>query len=112
VAGLGVGLALATVQLVTFETARRGEEGQATSTLQLAHTAAIALATGVGGAIIAGVGADSSHALPRALAAHGVLMLTAIVIALAISGRLPEKSPGQLEGPEPTADIALVDAGP
>jgi hypothetical protein len=90
-AGLGVGLAYATVQLITLEHARPDSVGAAVSMLQLAHTAGITLATGIGGAIIAAWSRDGRVG-PEGLAVHSALMLVAILGARAVAARLPAGS--------------------
>lgn len=88
VAGLGVGLVYATIQLVTLECTSPENVGRAVSALQLVHTAGITLATGIGGALVASLSRDG-HVTPTSLAIHGALMLGAIVAAMAVTAMLP-----------------------
>ena len=82
-AGLGMGLAFTSMQLVTMEQSPPETLGRATSTLQLVHTGAIALAAGIGGAILAKVAP-----LSQALLAQDVLALVALLLGFLWAGRL------------------------
>lgn len=82
-AGLGMGLAFTAMQLVTMEQSPPETLGRATSTLQLVHTGAIALAAGVGGAIIAKV-----TPLSQALLTQDALAIVALVLGFVCAGRL------------------------
>ena len=53
VAGLGMGLAYASLSLVVLAEAPAGAEGMASAALQLCDTLGVALGTGVAGAIVA-----------------------------------------------------------
>jgi MFS family permease len=109
VAGLGIGLAYSTVQLVVLETAPAGGEGRATAAMMISHTAGIALATGIGGVLVASFGAGE-EASPRGLAVQGLLMLGAVALGVVVAGRLPGRpqppvppahsSPGEFALPE------------
>ena len=59
VAGLGMGLAYAPLSLTVLREAPAGEEGLATSGLQLSDVLGTALGTGVGGALVALVAGSS-----------------------------------------------------
>ncbi|MEZ4561519.1 MAG: MFS transporter [Thermomicrobiales bacterium] len=91
-AGLGMGLAFTSMQLVTMEQSPPETLGRATSTLQLVHTGAIALAAGIGGAIIAKV-----TPLSQALLAQDALAIVALVLGFTCAGRLhaPRRSGGR-----------------
>ena len=82
-AGLGMGLAFTSMQLVTMEQSPPETLGRATSALQLVHTGAIALAAGVGGAIIAKV-----TPLSQALLAQDALAIVALLLGFLCAGRL------------------------
>lgn len=82
-AGLGMGLAFTSMQLVTMEQSPPETLGRATSTLQLVHTGAIALAAGIGGALIAKV-----TPLSQALLAQDALAIVALVLGVVCAGRL------------------------
>ena len=82
-AGLGMGLAFTAMQLVTMEQSPPETLGRATSTLQLVHTGTIALAAGVGGAIIAKV-----TPLSQALLTQDALAIVALVLGFVCAGRL------------------------
>src|SRR5262245_20533405 len=53
VVGLGMGIAHATISLTVIEQAPAGEEGAATSAMQLANVLGVALGAGIGGALVA-----------------------------------------------------------
>jgi MFS family permease len=82
-AGLGMGLAFTSMQLVTMEQSPPESLGRATSTLQLVHTGAIALAAGIGGAIISKV-----TPLSQALLAQDALAIVALLLGFLCAGRL------------------------
>jgi MFS family permease len=89
VAGLGIGLAYTTIQLITLDSAPPGQEGLATSSLQLANTLGIALATGIGGAVIAAY--SSGDVVSRTgLAVQCAAMIGVAGLGFWIAGRLPE----------------------
>jgi MFS family permease len=82
-AGLGMGLAFTSMQLVTMEQSPPETLGRATSTLQLVHTGAISLAAGIGGALIAKL-----TPLSQALLAQDALAIVAVVLGFICAGRL------------------------
>ncbi len=88
VAGFGIGIAYAPLSLTTLDRAAPGEEGRATSGLQVNDVLGQALGTGAGGVAIAagahGLGARSGVGLAFAIAA------AAGAVALAVSTRLPD----------------------
>jgi MFS family permease len=88
VAGLGVGLAYSTTALVVLECAPAGEEGSASSAMQLANVLGTALGTGGGGAVLARVAARGGSTM-SAIALTDALALCAAFAALALSVRLP-----------------------
>ena len=91
-AGLGIGLAFSTLTLVVLETAPPGEEGVASSALQLMNNLGTALGTGIGGVII---GAHAGEAPPAGrIALQDALMFGVLVLALGLTVRLPGK-PGE-----------------
>ncbi|MFT4040054.1 MAG: MFS transporter [Thermomicrobiales bacterium] len=91
-AGLGMGLAFTSMQLVTMEQSPPETLGRATSTLQLVHTAAIALAAGVGGALVAKV-----SPLSQALLLQDALAVIALALGFVAAGRL---TPSREERPK------------
>ena len=86
-AGLGMGLAFTSMQLVTMEQSPPETLGRATSTLQLVHTGAIALAAGVGGAIIAKL-----SPLSQALLMQDALAIVALLLGFLCAGRLSRQN--------------------
>jgi MFS family permease len=88
VAGLGIGLAYSTTALVVLESAPPGEEGSASSAMQLANVLGTAIGTGVAGAILARV-SDGGGSTAAAIALTDVLVLLTALGAIAVSMRLP-----------------------
>lgn len=89
VAGLGMGLAFSTMSLVVLETAPAGQEGAASSALQLANTLGVALGAGLGGAIIGN--AEQGGVSISGLVTHDLLMLGVTGLALFVAQRLPAR---------------------
>ena len=87
VAGLGMGLAYATLSLVVLETAPTGQEGAASASLQLATMIGSGIGTGVGGAVISAAGDAGSLHLP--LVVQIVVMIGVLLLALVTTARLP-----------------------
>jgi MFS family permease len=94
VAGAGIGMAYAPLSVTTLDRATAGEEGRATSALQLCDVLGQAIGTGVAGAIVAAVSAGPGHRAAVALAFSFAVAVA--VIALAAGLRLPDR----LTGPE------------
>ena len=88
IAGLGVGLAFSTASLAVLETARPGEDGAAASALQLSNMLGAAIGAGVGGVFVAYATARGANPA-GGIAAHDLLMIGVIGLALAAAGRLP-----------------------
>jgi MFS family permease len=78
VAGAGIGTAYAPLSVTTLDRAAAGEEGRATSALQLCDVLGQALGTGVAGAIVAAA-AGMGHG-------PGVALAFSFAIAVALSG--------------------------
>ena len=88
-AGGGIGTAYAPLSVTTLDRAAPGEEGRATSALQLCDVLGQALGTGVAGAIVAAAGAGIGHGT-------GVALAFSFAIAVALIGvvagtRLPAR---------------------
>jgi MFS family permease len=89
IAGLGMGLAYASISLAVLHTAPRGREGAATSGMQLADVLGTALGTGSCGAIVAiGVAAGWSQRTSLFLAFG--LAVAATLGGLAVTRRLAD----------------------
>lgn len=88
VAGLGMGLAYSALTLAVLETAPAGQEGAATSAMQLANVLSMAIATGLGGVLVAQANARTGTPAVGLIAQSG-LMILVIVVALFTSIRLP-----------------------
>src|SRR5580698_4580081 len=78
VAGLGIGTAYAPLSVTTLDLAAVGEEGRATSALQLCDVLGQAIGTGVAGAIVAGTS--------RIGHGPGVALAFSFAIAVALTG--------------------------
>jgi hypothetical protein len=91
-AGAGIGVAYAPLSVITLDRAAVGEEGRATSGLQLCDVLGQAVGTGVAGAIVAGAAGGLGHRSGVALAfSFGILIA---VTALAVGARLPDRLTG------------------
>jgi MFS family permease len=89
-AGGGIGTAYAPLSVTTLDRAAAGEEGRATSALQLCDVLGQALGTGVAGAIVATATTGIGHGLGAALA-------FSFAIAVALVGIIAgTRLPGQL----------------
>ena len=88
VAGLGMGMAYGGISMVVLAEAEPGQEGSATSAMQLSDVLGVALGTGIGGAAVAVGEALGWHAR-SGLAIAFALAVVAGAIGAAISTRLP-----------------------
>jgi MFS family permease len=82
VAGLGMGLAYAPLALTVLGEAKAGQEGAATSSIQLSDTLGTALGTGVAGAVVAF--GESSSWVPRS----ALLLVFATTVVVAAFGAI------------------------
>lgn len=92
VAGLGMGLAFTTCSAAILEAAEPGQEGAASASLQLAQVLGAALATGIGGAIVAAPFAGVPPA--RGIAITDVLMLAVLGMSLLTASGVGRKPSG------------------
>jgi MFS family permease len=90
IAGGGIGTAYAPLSVTTLDRAAAGEEGRATSALQLCDVLGQALGTGVAGSIVAAAAAGMGHRPAVALAfSFGIVVaLTAIVAGARLPAQL------------------------
>ena len=88
-AGGGIGTAYAPLSVTTLDRAAPGEEGRATSALQLCDVLGQALGTGVAGAIVAAAGAGIGHGNGVALAFSFAIVVA--LIGVAAGTRLPAR---------------------
>jgi hypothetical protein len=89
VAGAGIGTAYAPLSVTTLDLAAPGEEGRATSSLQLCDVLGQAIGTGVAGAIVA--------VTSRIGPGPGVALALLFAIAVAVTGFIVgARTPGQL----------------
>jgi MFS family permease len=106
VAGLGMGLAYAPLSLMMLQKAPRGQEGQASASLNLADVLGTAIGIGVGGAAVAAAaGGDLRLGIAAALAVAAAVG----VVALALTRRLPA---GTSSGPPPSVTERVAARAP
>jgi MFS family permease len=100
VAGLGIGTAYSPLSVTTLDLAAPGEEGRATSALQLCDVLGQAIGTGVAGAIVAAAAAGIGHGPGVALAfSFGIVVA---LIGVIVGARLPSQLTSRL--PPETAE--------
>jgi MFS family permease len=98
IAGGGIGTAYAPLTVTTLDRAAAGEEGRATSALQLCDVLGQALGTGVAGSIVAAAAVGVGHRRAVALAfSFGIVVALTAVIA---GARLPRQLRQQAADPE------------
>ena len=88
-AGLGMGFAYITLNLTMLELAEPGQEGNASSSMQLASVLGSGVGTGIGGALVA-VGHAQGNPIQHALALHFGLMLMAVLLGFFTARGLPQ----------------------
>jgi len=95
VAGAGIGTAYAPLSVTTLDRAATGEEGRATSALQLCDVLGQAIGTGVAGAIVA-ASSRIGHGPGVALAfSFGIAVaLTGVIVGARLPGRLTSDRSG------------------
>src|SRR5579863_8500997 len=95
-AGAGIGTAYAPLSVTTLNRAAPGEEGRATSALQLCDVLGQAIGTGVAGAIVAAAAAGIGHGPGVALAfSFGIAVA---LIGVIVGARLPSQLTSRLPG--------------
>jgi MFS family permease len=102
VAGLGMGLAYAPLSLMMLREAPGGREGWASASLNLADVLGSALGAGLGGAAVA-VSVERGWALSSGVSVAFALPALAALVGLALTGRLPLRSPAAPATPSPPA---------
>jgi MFS family permease len=90
-AGSGMGIAYSPLSVTTLTLAAPGEEGRATSALQLCDVLGSAIGTGVAGAIVAGA-ARLGHrqAVALAFAFAIAVALTGVIVGVRLPDRLAD----------------------
>ncbi|MCA9877029.1 MAG: hypothetical protein KC442_04595, partial [Thermomicrobiales bacterium] len=88
-AGLGMGFAYITLNLTMLELAEPGQEGNASSSMQLTSVLGSGLGTGVGGALVA-LGHAQGNPVQQGLTLHYGLMLLAVLLAFYTARGLPQ----------------------
>lgn len=92
VGGFGIGLAYSSLSLTVLDAAPAGQEGAATSAMQLASALGSAFATGIGGILIDLFSAGNTAALTGIVWQH-LLMIAALALAILAAARLPRRRP-------------------
>ena len=93
IVGLGMGIAHATISLTVIEQAPAGEEGAATSAMQLANVLGVALGAGIGGAAVA-LGTTRGWRPVTGFVLAFSVMVAAALVTVVLSRRLPGSAPG------------------
>lgn len=91
VAGLGMGLAYSTLNLVVLETASAGQEGSASASMEISSVLGSALGTGLGGVIV-GFAATTGSSPSSGIAAVDILVIAVTGLAILTAVRLPGRS--------------------
>jgi MFS family permease len=91
VAGLGMGLAYSTLNLVVLETAPAGQEGSASASMEISSVLGSALGTGLGGVIV-GFAATTGSSPSSGIAAVDILVIAVTGLAILTAVRLPGRS--------------------
>ena len=95
VGGLGIGLSYAPISVTVLGSARVGEEGKASSSLQLTDVLGVSLGTGVAGVFVA-LGESRGWGTGASLTAAFLVPLAVAVGGVAAAGRLPRRLPGEV----------------
>lgn len=90
IAGIGIGMSYASMSLVVVESAPTGEEGTATSSMQLTNTLGAAVATGFGGAFVA-ILSTGDVASKTSLTVQFLVMVGVLAVAYIAAQRLPAR---------------------
>lgn len=90
IAGLGIGIAYSSLSLTVLETAQAGQEGSATSAMQLAIVLMTAIGAGVGGVLVDAFGEDAA-AIRAGLLIQDGLMIAVLIGAVVVAARLPSR---------------------
>jgi MFS family permease len=111
IGGFGIGLAYSAVSLVVFASAPPGQEGNATSAMQVAGAIGIAVATGIGGVLI-DLFSPGDTATRAGIAWQFTLMIAVLAFAFLVAARLPDRlsQPAGDEADETTAEVQPAEA--
>ena len=90
-AGLGMGVAYSTATLVVLESVPAGEEGVSSSAAQLLFVLGIALATGLGGTVVALTTSSAAHSTATGIILVDAGAIAAAALGLLTAGRLPAR---------------------
>lgn len=100
IAGLGMGMAYASVTVTVLGSAAPGEEGKASASLQLTDVLGVSLGTGLVGAFVA-LGDARAWATGSSLTFAFVVTLAVAISGALAARRLPPRLPGLERGAEP-----------
>lgn len=87
IAGLGIGLTFSTTSLAMLELAPEGQEGMASSALQLSNQLGVAVGAGLGGAIVAAF--ENGGDIASGLGLHFGIMLAVVALAMLAARGMP-----------------------
>jgi MFS family permease len=109
IAGLGIGLAFSSGTLVVFETAPKGEEGAATSSMQIMNVLGVSLGAGIGGVIVDGF-SSGDDPTRLSLVLDNVVMIIVIALCFIAASRMPSRPTPKVEETEFAEEPVLVEA--
>jgi MFS family permease len=109
IAGLGIGLAWSCGSLVVFETAPPGEEGAATSSMQVLNALGIAIGTGTGGAIVNGFSSGDDPTRLSLLLVDAT-MIVVLLFTIVVANRMPSRPSPKVIERSVYEDAVLVEA--
>lgn len=109
VAGLGIGLAWSTGSLVVLESAPKGEEGAATSSMQILNVLGTALGAGIGGVIVNGFSSGDDPTRLSLVLVDSAMVLV-LVLTFFVAGRMPGRPTPKIENTSFTEAPVLVEA--
>jgi MFS family permease len=109
IAGLGIGLAWSCGSLVVFETATPGEEGAATSSMQVLNALGIAIGTGVGGAIVNGF-SSGDDPTRQSLVLVDATMIFVLLFTILVANRMPSRPKPKVIERHAFEEAVLVEA--
>jgi MFS family permease len=95
VGGLGIGLSYAPISVTVLGSTAPGEEGKASSSLQLTDVLGVSLGTGVAGVFVA-LGEARDWGTGASLTAAFLVPLAVAVGGVVAAGRLPRRLPGEV----------------
>jgi MFS family permease len=94
IGGLGMGIAYPSITLLVLASAPEGQEGAASSSMQISNVLGIIAGTGIGGVLIA-AGESAGWATSTGVALTFATMMAFTFVALLAAGRLPGAQSGR-----------------